>query len=101
MHHYTGDEGWYTHLILFTTCCHRWSKIPRKWWDCLVLDKRSNGIPLYTNAQGWCLGPKGTVVATDNSFIKNSVFVPQEKTFIHKSNTKMSKNATNVLNISI
>ena len=46
------------------------SRATERWWNCLGLDHRSEGITRYTNAPMMVFVPEGTVVATGGRFVK-------------------------------
>ena len=53
------------------------------------MDRRSEGIPRYTNAQVTMFVTEETIVATGGRFVKILVFVVVEDSkWIHKENTK-------------
>ena len=43
---------------------------PGRWWNCSGLDRRSEGIPWYTNTPMTVFLTEGTVVATGRRYIK-------------------------------
>ena len=45
-------------------------RAPRRWWDCSGLDRRSEGIPRYTNAAKTVFVPEWTIVTNGGRFVK-------------------------------